>query len=165
MSKQSTNVKFRFGILDAVVLIIVVALAVTIVFRFTTDLRLFTYDTDDYIVTVRAGELQYTTIEMISTSDSVYLENGEYLGAFSAAPTVTPKMVYEVGADGELIPAYYPDNTLVDFTNSIECELVTSNGMLMTKSGIHLAAGVVLELHTQTVNLTVEIIGIEKIQP
>ena len=165
MSKQTSNVKLRFGILDAVIIIVVVALAVALVFRFTTDLRLFTYDTENYVVTVRATGLQYTTAEMITASAPVYFENGEYLGTFVSSPTVTPKMVYEIGADGEITPAYYPDNTLIDITNNIECSLIKSNGMIMTKGGNHLAVGVVLELHTQTVDLTVEIIGIEKVQP
>ena len=164
MSKQINNGKIRFGILDAVVLIIVVALAVALVFRFTTDMRLFTYDTEKYAVTVRAEGLQYTTVDMLSLSDGVYFENGEYLGSILTSPTVTPKMVYELGAEGDLIPAYYPNNTLVDLTTNLECDLVTSDGMLMTKSGEHLAVGVVLKLHTQTVDITVEIVGIEKIE-
>ncbi len=164
MSKQINNGKIRFGILDAVVLIIVVALAVALVFRFTTDMRLFTYDTEKYAVTVRAEGLQYTTVDMLSLSDGVYFENGEYLGSILTSPTVTPQMVYELGAEGDLIPAYYPNNTLVDLTTNLECDLVTSDGMLMTKSGEHLAVGVVLKLHTQTVDITVEIVGIEKIE-
>ena len=165
MSEQVTKGKLRFGILDAVILIIVIGLAVTLVFRFTTDMRLFTYDTEKYAVTVRAEGLRYTTVDMITPSDKVYFDNGDYLGTFVSSPTVTPKMVYELGAEGDLIPAYYPDNTLVDLTTDLECELVTSDGMLMTKTGVHLAVGVILELNTQTTNLTVEIVKIEKIEP
>lgn len=165
MNKQLNDGKLRFGILDAVVVIIVIALAVALVFRFTTDMRLFAYDTEKYIVTVRAEGLQYTTANMISASDSVYFESGDYFGKFVSSPTVTPKMMYELGTEGDLIPAYYPDNTLIDFTNSIECEAVSNDGVLMTRNGVHLAVGVVFELHTRTVNMNVEIIGIEKIQP
>ena len=165
MSKQENNGKIRFGVLDAVVLIIVVALIVALIFRFTTDMRLFTYDTEKYAVTVRTEGLQYTTVDMISVGDSVYFENGDYLGAVLSSPTVTPKMLYALGAEGDLIPAYYPNNTLVDLTTDLECELVTSDGMLMTKNGEHLAVGVVIKLHTQTVDITAEIVGIEKIEP
>ena len=163
MTKKAKG-NFKFGVLDAVVLILVIALVVTVIFRFTTDMRLFTYDSEKYVVTVRASGLQYTTAGMLNESDSVYFENGDYLGTFTSSPTVTPKMAYEFASDGEIVPAYYPDNTLIDITNNIECELITSNGMLVTKNGTHLAVGVVLEIHTQTVDLTVEIIGIEKVQ-
>ena len=165
MSNDVSTGKLRFGVLDAIIIIIVIALAVALVFRFTTDLRLFTYQTEKYSVTVRAVGLNYTTVDMIAVEDAVYFEDGTYLGSFSSSPTVTPMVVYELGSEGDLIPAYYPDNTLVDFINSIECELVTSNGMLMTKSGVHLAAGVELKLHTQTVDIIVEIVNVDKIQP
>ena len=164
MSKQISKNKIRFAPLDAVVLIVAFALALTLVFRFTSDMKLFTYKTEKYAVTVRAEGLQYTTVDMITLSESVYFENGEYMGQVLSSPTVTPKMVYELGASGDLIPAYYPNNTLVDLTTSLECELTTSDGMLVTKNGVHIAVGVVLELHTQTVNMTVEIVGIEKIE-
>jgi hypothetical protein len=162
---QGSNTKIRFGVLDAVILIVVLALIVTLVFRFTTDLRLFTYDTEKYAITVRGEGLQNTSVGMIAISDPIYFDNGDYLGYISTSPTVTPKMVYELGSDGSLTPAYYPDNTLVDLTTVIECDLVTSDGMIMTQSGVHLAVGVVLQLHTQTVDLDVEIISIVKIEP
>ena len=164
MSKQISKNKIRFAPLDAVVLIVAVALALTLVFRFTSDMKLFTYKTEKYAVTVRAEGLQYTTVDMITLSESVYFENGEYMGQVLSSPTVTPKMVYELGASGDLIPAYYPNNTLVDLSTTLECDLTTSDGMLVTKNGDHIAVGVVLELHTQTVNMTVEIVGIEKIE-
>lgn len=164
MSKQISKNKIRFAPLDAVVLIVAVALALTFVFRFTSDMKLFTHKTEKYAVTVRAEGLQYTTVDMITLSESVYFENGEYMGQVLSSPTVTPKMVYELGASGDLIPAYYPNNTLVDLTTSLECELTTSDDMLVTKNGVHIAVGVVLELHTQTANMTVEIVGIEKIE-
>ncbi len=164
MSKNVNIGKLRFGVLDAVIIIIVVTLAVALIFRFTTDMRLFTYDTEEYVVTVRASGLRYSTVEMISASDAVYFEDGDYLGSFVSSHTVTPTVIYELGSEGDLIPAYYPDNTLVDFTNSLECELIMSDGMLMTKSGVRLAAGVEIELHTKTVDLTVEIVSVERIQ-
>lgn len=164
MSQQMNKTKIRFAGFDVVVLIVVAALALTLIFRFTTNMKLYTYNTEKYTVTVRAEGLQYTTIDMISLSDSVYFENGKYLGQIVSSPTVTPKMVYELGASGDFIPAYYPDNTLVDMTTSLECDLTISDGMLVTQNGVHIAVGSVLKLHTQTVDITVEIVAIEKIE-
>lgn len=164
MSQQMNKTKIRFAAFDVVVLIVVAALALTFIFRFTTNMKLYTYNTEKYTVTVRAEGLQYTTIDMLSLSDSVYFENGKYLGQIVSSPTVTPKMVYELGASGDFIPAYYPDNTLVDMTTSLECDLTISDGMLVTQNGVHIAVGSVLKLHTQTVDITVEIVAIEKIE-
>lgn len=164
MSQQMNKTKIRFAAFDVVVLIVVAALSLTLIFRFTTNMKLYTYNTEKYTVTVRAEGLQYTTIDMLSLSDSVCFENGKYLGQIVSSPTVTPKMVYELGASGDFIPAYYPDNTLVDMTTSLECDLTISDGMLVTQNGVHIAVGSVLKLHTQTVDITVEIVAIEKIE-
>lgn len=163
MNNESNKTKLRFGVLDAVVLIIVIALAVALIFRFTSDIRLFSYDTEEYVVTVKACGLQYTTMSMMSSSDAVYLEGGEYLGNFTHAPTVTPMLKYEITPSGSMVAAYYPDNTLVDISTDIVCDLVENNGMIMTKDGEHIAVGAVLKVHTQTVDFEVEIIAVEKV--
>ena len=49
-------------------------------------------------------------------------------------------------------------------TTSLECDLTISDGMLVTQNGVHIAVGSVLKLHTQTVDITVEIVAIEKIE-
>jgi hypothetical protein len=156
------NSKIRFGLLDAVVLIIVIALAAALVFRYTADKRLFVYDTENYTVTVKACGLQYTTVNMLGAGASVYLEDGKELGTFVHAPTVTPMLSYSTTSSGDIIAAYYPDNTYVDIVTDIECDLINSDGMIMTKSGVHIAVGAVIEIHTETVDLTVEITSVEK---
>ena len=66
------NSKIRFGLLDAVVLIVVIALALALVFRYTADKTLFVYDTEKYTVTVKATGLQYTTVNMLASDSAVY---------------------------------------------------------------------------------------------
>lgn len=156
------NSKIRFGLLDAVVLIVVIALALALVFRYTADKALFVYDTEKYTVTVKATGLQYTTVNMLASDSAVYLEDGKQLGSFVHAPTVTPMLSYSVTSTGDIIAAYYPDNTLVDIVNDIECELIVNDGMIMTKNGVHIAVGSLIEIHTETVDLTVEITAVEK---
>ena len=159
---EKKNSKIRFGLLDAVVLIAVIALVFALVFRYTADKRLFVYDTESYTVTVKACGLQYTTVNMLGTGASVYLEDGKELGTFVHTPTVTPMLSYSTTLSGDIIPAYYPDNTYVDIVTDIECDLIASDGMIMTKSGVHIAVGAVIEIHTETVDLTVEITSVEK---
>lgn len=163
MKTKTDKTKIKFGALDAVVIIAVIALICALVFRFTTDKRLFTYETERYTVTVKSCGLQYTTMSMMSSDDKVYLEDGSVLGAFSHAPTVTPMLEYTMTSAGDLVASYYPDNTLVDMVTEIECELISNDGMLMTKNGIHIAVGVLLEVHTQTVDFTLEITDVQKI--
>lgn len=156
------NSKIRFGLLDAVVLIVIIALALAVIFRYTADKRLFVYDTETYTVTVRASGLQYTTVSMLDPNAEVFLEDGKLLGAFVHAPTVTPMLNYSTTSAGEIIATYYPDNTFVDIVTDIECELIVNDGMIMTQSGVHIAVGAVIEIHTATVDLTAEITSVEK---
>ncbi len=163
MKTKANKTKIRFGILDAVVIVVVLALALALVFRYTTDKRLFTYETEKYIVTVKSYGLQYTTMESMSSNDAVYLDDGTVLGSFSHLPTVTPMLEYSLTSSGDLVAAYYPDNTLVDITTEIECDLIVNDGVVMTKNGVHIAVGVLLEVHTETVDFGIEITGVEKI--
>jgi len=156
------NSKIRFGLLDAVILIAVIALVLALVFRYTADKRLFVYDAETYTVTVKATGLQYTTVNMLDSNAKVYLEDGKQIGTFVHAPTVTPMLSYSTTSSGDIIAAYYPDNTLVDIVTDVECELIVNDGMIMTKGGVHVAVGTVIKIHTETVDLDVEIVAVEK---
>ena len=156
------NSKIRFGLLDAVILIAVIALVLALVFRYSADKHLFVYDTETYTVTVKATGLQYTTVNMLDSNAKVYLEDGKQIGTFVHTPTVTPMLSYSTTSSGDIIAAYYPDNTLVDIVTDIECELIVNDGMIMTKGGVHVAVGTVIKIHTETVDLDVEIVAVEK---
>ena len=159
---SKNNSKLRFGLLDTVVLIVVIALIGALVFRYTADKNLFSYNTEKYTVTVKACGLQYTTANMIGSRDAVFLDDGAQIGSFVHAPTVTPMLRYSTTSSGDIIAAYYPDNTLVDIVTDIECDLIAKDGMIITKSGTHIAVGAVIDIHTETVDLTVEITSVEK---
>ena len=58
---------------------------------------------------------------------------------------------------------YYPDNTLVDIVAEIECDLIDKDGSVMTKNGVHIVPGVELTIHTEYVEITVEIINVQKL--
>lgn len=161
MERSAEKSKIRFGVLDVVVILAAVALILALIFRFTTDSRLFAYDTDEYLVSVKAEALNYTTIDMISSTDQVYLTSGDVLGTFSQSPTVTPAVKYVSTDSGEMLPAYYPDNTLVDMITVISCELISKDGFIMTKDGTHIAPGVVLDVHTQKADLRIEITALD----
>ena len=88
--------------------------------------------------------------------------NGKQIGTFVHAPTVTPMLSYSTTSSGDIIAAYYPDNTLVDIVTDVECELIVNDGMIMTKGGVHVAVGTVIKIHTETVDLDVEIVAVEK---
>ena len=161
MSKNK-DIKIRFGVLDAVIIIVVLAIAASIVFRYNLENNLFAYDTENYTVTIRTCGVRYTSVDAVASANMFYLDNGDAFGSSIHAPTVTPMLSYVTNQAGELVACYYPDNTLVDIVIEIECELINKDGSAMTKSGVHIAPGVALTVHTETVDLTVEVIKVQK---
>ncbi len=161
MSKRKDN-KIRFGVLDAVIIIVVLAITASVVLRYTVDNSLFAYDTEKYTVTLKTCGVRYTSVDAVASDTTFYLDDGYLLGNAIHAPTVTPMLTYVTSQSGELIACYYPDNTFVDIVAEIECMLVDKDGMLLTESGVHIAPGVELTVHTNTVDLTVEIIKVQK---
>lgn len=162
MNTNTKQNKLKFSIIDAVIIIVAIAVIASVVLRYTTDLRLFGHETEKYNVTVRACGVRYTSLDMISSADKVYLADGELLGGLLRAPTVTPMLSYTVTSSGEMVAAYYPDNTYVDITIDMECDLISDDGSVMTKNGVHIAQGVIIAAHTHAVDLTLEIISVEK---
>ncbi len=162
MSSNTNTKKLRFSVIDAVILIVIIAVVASMVLRFTTGLRLFSHDTEKYTVTVKACGVRYTSIDMISSTEKVFLEGGELFGSIMHAPTVTPMLSYTVTSTGEMVAVYYPDNTLVDIILEIDCDLLEENGSAMTKNGVHIAPGVIIEAHTPTVDLDFEVVSVEK---
>ncbi len=163
MKNETGSSKLRFGAFDVVIIVIVLALIATLAFRFVSDRNLFAYDTDEYSVTVKANGLQYTTADKIGSGDVAYLPNGEILGTFTQATAFTPMLEYFVTSGGSLDALYYPDNTYIDITNEIKCNLISNDGVLCTKGGTRIVAGSVIEIHTQTVEITVEVVAVNKV--
>ena len=161
MSRTKEN-KGRFGILDAIIIIVVLAVLASMILRYTADNMFFGYKTDKYTVTLKATGVRYTSVDVIATETDIFTNDGKHLGTFMHAPTVTPTLTYETDSSGNLVASYYPDNTLVDIVTEIECDLITKDGVVMTREGVHIAAGVELEVHTIYADLTVEIVAVEK---
>ncbi len=162
MSKNKER-KIRFGILDAIIIIVILAIATSLVLRYTVDNNLFSYDTEKFTVTIKTCGVRYTSVDSVASASEFYLDNGDLFGIGTHAPTVTPMLTYVTNRSGELVACYYPDNTLVDIVAEIECELIDKDGTVMTKSGVHIASGVELTIHTDLVDLDVEIVKVEKI--
>lgn len=162
MSKTK-DTKIRFGILDAVIIIVILAVVASLVLRYTADNSLFTYDTDKYSVTFKACGVRYTTVDSVASATDFYLDSGDALGKLTHAPTVTPMVEYITVQSGDIVACYYPDNTLVDIVAEIECDLIDKDGSVMTKSGVHIVPGVELTIHTEFAELTVEIVNVQKL--
>ena len=159
---QNKEIKTKFSVIDAVIIIIVLAVAGSIVLRYTADNSLFAYNTEKYTVTFKACGIRYTSVDAVASASQYYLDGGDLLGTGTHAPTVTPMLTYIYSESGELLSCYYPDNTYVDIVVEIDCDLVNKDGSVMTKGGVHIAPGVQMTIHTETIDLDVEIVKVQK---
>ena len=160
--ERTTRGKLRFGVLDAAIIILILALIASVVLRYTTDNSFFSMKTEAYNVTLKISDVRYTTHNMLSNGDRVFLSNGDELGVITQT-SVTPSVYYVADDDEKMTPLYYPDNTFVDIVATVSCELSEKNGRTVTPDGDHIAVGVTFEVHTETVDMTVVVTSVEAV--
>ena len=155
--------KLKFSALDAAIIVVVLVLIATVVFRFTSDSALFAVNTDTYTVTLEISSVRSELFDTLKTGEAVYLEDGTLLGTLTTT-SVTPALYYATTSKGEMITLYYPADTLVDITLTLECELAVREGMAVTGGGDHIGTGVELKLHTATTDLGAVVVSLDKLE-
>ncbi len=158
--ERTKNGKLRFGVLDAAIIILILAIIASVVLRYTTDNSFFSTKTNTYTVTLKISDVRYTTHNMLSNGDKIYLKNGNALGGITQT-SVTPSVYYVADNDEKMTPVYYPDSTFVDIVATVSCELAEKNGRTVTLGGEHIGVGVTFDVHTETVDMTVVVTSVE----
>ena len=163
----------RFGILDLVIILLVVAVIVGLAFRynlFSTFNKL--QNLSECAVTFSVKNIENTTQYYISSGDVVYFkDSGNEFGtimdssdASSIPLTITPATETFV-KDGETITASYPKDTRIDATGRIKCEGKFSNdGTFLLGGSEYLAAGQTFIVCTEKVTLEITILNTELIE-
>ena len=82
MSRTKEN-KARFGILDAIIIIVVLAVAASMILRYTADNMFFGYKTEKYTVTLKATGVRYTSVDVIAKETDIFTNNGKLLGTLA----------------------------------------------------------------------------------
>lgn len=155
MAKDNTvKVRRKIGVIDVVIIVAVLAIILTSVLRYTLDEGLFTQNDTACSISFRVSSVRYNTYDMLEENEKVFLSDFELLGTLSSL-SITPAVFYAENDEGELISVHYPENTLVDISGEILCELSVSGGRYTAADGTHVCAGAELELHTDTVDMTV----------
>lgn len=163
MNKDSNSHLRRIGVMDVIIIIAIVAIIFAGVMRYAIDERLFVQNDTACSVSFRVTSVRYSTYDMLEENEEVYLADFESFGTFSSL-NLTPAVFYAEDENGQLIPVHYPENTLVDIDGEILCELSSSSGRYTAADGTHICSGAVLELHTDTVDMTVVVTGVTPIK-
>ena len=163
----------RFGVLDAVIILLVVALLVGIYFRSNImDWVSNQRNVKEYTLTFEVENIRYTTPNYINVGDRVVLyDSGDELGTIiesgdnsnqALRPTATSELFLE---NGEFIEVFYPEETRVDVQGRILCQGTYSedDGFLINGS-TYLSAGQTVKVRTELVTFEIRILSIEVVE-
>ena len=157
------NARRKIGVIDVVIIVAVLAIILTGVLRYALNEGLLTQNDTACSVGFRVTSVRYNTYDMLDENENVFLSDFELLGTLSSI-NITPAVFYAENAEGELISVHYPENTLVDIDGEILCELSVNGGRYTAANGTHICAGAVLDLHTDTVDMTVVVTKVNTVK-
>ena len=165
----------RFGVLDAMIILLVVALVVGIYFRSNIiDWISNQRNIKDYTVTFSVDNIRYTTPNYINVGDSVVFDaNGEEFGKIieesdgksNNALSVAPSSETFI-KDGKMIEVYYPNNeSRVDVKGRLWCQgTYSEDGGFLVNGSTYLSAGQTVKVRTELVTLEIRILAIEVVE-
>lgn len=164
----------RFGVLDAVILLLIVAVVAGIYFRthimdWITNQR----NVKEYTVTFAIDNIRYTTPNYLSIGDEVFFsENGDDFGtlieesddASNIALNVMPASEW-VYIDGVATRVSYPDETRVDVKGRLLCEgSYSDDGGFLVNGTTYIAAGQTISAQTELVSFSLRVLTIEAVE-
>ncbi|MCQ2353544.1 MAG: DUF4330 family protein [Clostridia bacterium] len=150
---NETKKTFKFGVLDIVIIVAVLALIVTSVLRYTAEKGLFYQEKKTVNISFTVKSARYTLYDMLEEGEKVFISDGEQLGILTEI-SANPAVFY-AESGGEIIKTYYPENTKYDLSGTVCCELVDKDGRYVTPGGLHICAGVTVKVQTRTVDMTI----------
>ena len=165
----------RFGVLDAMIILLVVALVIGIYFRSNIiDWISNQRNIKDYTVTFAVDNIRYTTPNYINVGDSiVFATSGEEFGTIieesdgksNNALSVTPSSESFI-KDGKMIEVFYPNNeSRVDVKGRLQCQgSYSEDGGFLVNGSTYLSAGQTVKVRTEFVTLEIRILAIEAVE-
>lgn len=163
----------RFGVLDAVIILLVVFLIVGIYFRYTImDWISNQRNIKEYTVSFAIDNIRYTTPNYINVGNEVYFSSdGKYFGTILeesdssssvAALSVTPSSETFVH-EGKVIEVFYPNNeSRVDVKGRMSCRgTYSEDGGFWVNGSTYVSAGQTIAVQTELVTVNVRILSIE----
>ena len=157
----------RFGVLDAVIILLVIVAIVGIYFRYNIiDLISENKKLEKYTVTFTIENIRYTTPNYVNVGDRVYFASDDELFgtlvAFSenmGALSITPASEYFTNSSGEVTEVFYPNNeSRIDAIGKLLCEgRYSDEGGLLVNGSTYLSAGQTIEVNTEYVTVAMRI--------
>ena len=173
--KESTagvaKLKAHFNVIDAVVILLVIAIGLGIFFRARIVDKLWAESKmGDYVISFSIEDIRYSTPTYMNVGDKVYFaDDGDLFGTLVSesdnvnALNITPSSRYFADNNGNIVEVFYPDaESRVDVKGSIQCVGYYGEDGGFSVDGRHyLAPGQSILVKTELVTVTINIMSIE----
>ena len=170
----ASSTRAHFNVIDAVIIILVIAVALGIYSRFNVVETLWAKnETEKYAVSFSVKDIRYTTATYVNVGDKVYFaDNDELFGAIMSesednvnALGITPSSKYFTDSEGKVVEVFYPSDTRIDVKGRIECTgYYNGEGGFTVDGRKYLAPGQTVEVRTELVTVTITVTSIDLIE-
>lgn len=163
-NEASKTGKARFNIIDALIVIILLACIVGLVFRYGNfGGGVSEDDLDNYEIYFAVKNIAYTSENAFVSGDTVTLvDGGEILGTLSRLDTVLPAELIVRDKSGNLITVNYPESTRIDVTGYIDSRGSMGENGYLVDGTTYVAAGKEYAVQTEHADVILEILNIAK---
>lgn len=176
MNNSKDNVKTakapRFGVLDAVIILLVVVIILSVYFRYSI-VQWFanSADLEEYVISYTIEDVRYTTPNFINIGDKVYFaSSGDEFGTLinvsenMGALSITPASEFFTDASGNIVEVFYPNSeTRVSAIGKLSCMgRYSEDGSFFVNGSTFVASGQYININTP---YTTVIIRIDEIKP
>ena len=161
----------HFNVLDAMIIILIIAAVVGIYFRHEIiDLLIDDKNTDEYVVSFSIENVRHTTQSYIHVGDNVYFKSdGELMGSLMSASEnelsldIAPALAYFTNSSGEIKAVRYPDEqSRIDASGRLLCKgNYDENGGFSIDGDTYIAAGQSIEVYTEKVTFVLKVVSID----
>lgn len=163
----------KFYVLDAVIILLIVAVFLGIYFRYSIfDMLGNTKNQVDVEVSFSIKNIQDTTSHYIDIGDIVYIKDGQTeFGTILASDDSSDMPLGNISPasetfikDGEIISVNYPSDTRINAEGRILCRgNFAQDGSFMLGGDKYLSAGQKLTVCTENVTVEITVLSIDKI--
>lgn len=165
--------KAHFNVVDALIILLVISVAVGMFFRARIVEKLWSQtQSAEYAISFSIEDIRYSTPTYINVGDKVYFaDSGELIGEFikesdnANALSIAPASKYFTDSNGNVVEVFYPDGeSRVDAKGRILCHGYYGKDGGFSVDGRHyLAPGQSIDVKTELVSVTINIMSIEPI--
>ncbi len=160
----------KFGVLDAVIIILVVAAICGIYFRYNImDAISARRNIRDYDIEFSIDNINFTTTGFLNENDQIrFASDGTVLGVLIKDSdgmsenilSITPAS--ETFSDnGQVIEVYYPEGTRVDVRGTLRCSGTYSDeGIFLVNGSTSLSSGELINVRTDEVSVALRVLSI-----